>query len=457
MLDLSIRGAVVVTPRGRTRADLHVKDGMIVALGACDAPAKQDVDAGGLLALPGVVDSHVHFMDPGDTAREDFITGSAAAAAGGATTVIEHTHGGPVRDAGELRRKVDHLRRRSLVDFGLAAHVWPDRLRGLPDLWAAGAAYLKVFTCETHGVPAVLAGHLLQAFRDIARWNGIALVHCEDDAITRERETALRRTGRIDPGIIPEWRCREAEAVAVAEVALLARLTGARVVIAHTSHAPIVELAGRERARGARLWVESCPQYFYLKEDEVREHGPFRKFTPPARLRSSAEALEMWRLLEQGEITHISTDHAPATREQKLSGDIWGCHFGLPGVETTLTLLLNAAGHGWVTLERVVDVLCEQPARLYGFYPRKGTLAPGADADVVLVDPGRRRTLTDREVVSKAGWTPYAGMEVVGAPVMTFCRGRLVARDGRPESDPGWGRWLPGAGAPPRPGASTGE
>jgi len=446
MLDLSIRGATVVTTQGPFRADIHVRDGRIVALGSIDVTAVQIVDAGGLLALPGVVDTHVHFMDPGPTEREDFVTGTAAAAAGGTTMVIEHTHSAPVRDAKELDRKVTHLRPRSLVDYGLAAHVWPDHLTGLHELWEAGAAYFKVFTCETHGVPAVLAGDLLQCFRDIARWNGIVLVHCEDDAITREREAALRREGRIDNGIIPEWRTREAEVVATAEVALLARLTGARTVIAHASHPPVVELIGRERARGASVWVESCPQYFFLKEDEVLQQGPFRKFTPPARLRNSVEATEMWRLLTAREITHISTDHAPATREQKRAGDIWTCPFGLPGVETTLTMLLHAARCGWITLEQVVEVLCERPARLYGYFPRKGILMVGADADVTLVDPERTHVLRDDQIISKAGWTPYAGMKVMGAPVMTFSRGRLVARDGRPQGEPGWGRWLPGAG-----------
>jgi len=446
MLDLTIRGATVVGPRGRYRADVHVAGGTVAALGTLDAPARAVVDAGGLVAMPGVVDSHVHFMDPGETEREDFITGSGAAAAGGTTTVIEHTHATPVRTPDDLRRKVAHLAGRSLVDFALAAHVWPDEVPRLADLWAAGPAYLKVFTCETHGVPAVPAGHLLRALGDAARWDGAVLVHCEDDAITRDRAEALRAAGRTDGGVIPEWRAREAEVVAVDEVAALARLTGARVVIAHTSHAPIVDLITAARRSGARLWVESCPQYFYLEEREVLEHGPFRKFTPPARIRAPEDADAMWARLASGAITHISTDHAPATRAQKRRGDIWACPFGLPGVETTLSLMLTAAAERRVTLERVVDVLCEQPARLYGFYPRKGTLAPGADADVALIDPQRRRRLDDAGVVSKAGWTPYAGREVTGAPVMTFVRGRLVARDGRPVEEPGWGRWLPGPG-----------
>ncbi|HLW46343.1 MAG TPA: dihydroorotase family protein [bacterium] len=447
MIDLAVRGAVVVGPRGRYRADLHVAGGKIVALGTLEAQARAVVDAGGLLAIPGVVDSHVHFMDPGETEREDFITGSAAAAVGGVTTVVEHTHAAPVRTAAELRRKTSHLARRSLVDFALAAHVWPELVPQLGELWAAGPAYLKIFTCETHGVPAVPAGPLLRALRDAARWDGVVLAHCEDDAITRDRAELLRAAGRTDGGVIPEWRAREAEAVAVDEVTALARLTGARVVIAHTSHAPIVDLIAAARAAGARVWTESCPQYFYLEERDVVEHGPFRKFTPPARIRNAEDAEAMWRCLASGAITHVSTDHAPATRAQKQTGDIWACPFGLPGVETTLPLMLTAAAAGRVTLERVVDVLCEQPARLYGFYPRKGTLAPGADADIALIDPGRRRRLADAEIVSKAGWTPYAGREVIGSPVMTFVRGRLVARDGRPVGEPGWGRWLPGGGA----------
>jgi len=448
-MDLTIRGTTVVTPRGRFAADIHVRGGKIAALGSLDTPAAQTVDAGGLLALPGVVDGHVHFMDPGDTEREDFITGSAAAAVGGTTTVIEHTHAAPVLDAEHLRRKVAHLSRRSVVDFGLAAHVWPDRLPGIGQLWAAGPAYLKAFTCETHGVPAMLAGDLLRYFKAAAGCGGLTLVHCEDDAITRERERALRAAGRADNGIIPEWRTREAEQVAAAQVALLARITGARVIIAHTSHPEAVDLVHRERAHGGDIWIESCPQYFFLKESDVLQHGALRKFTPPARLADDDGVPRMWQLLAQGQITHISTDHAPATRAQKQKGDIWQAPFGLPGVETTLTLMLHAAHQGWVTLQRVVEVLCEMPARLYGYFPQKGTLLPGADADITLIDPVRTRVIGDDQVISKAGWSPYAGMTVVGGPVMTFSRGHLVARDGTPHGEPGWGRWLPGAGHRP--------
>lgn len=446
MMDLGIVGGTLVTSSGVFRGHLYAAAGRIAAITNERLPAARTVEVDGLHVLPGVVDSHVHFMDPGAVEREDFITGSSAAAVGGTTTVIEHSHVRPVTDAAGLRAKVEYLRGRSLVDFGLGAHVWPDRLDDLHGVWEAGALFLKVFTCTTHGIPGLGAGDLLRAFRMIAAIDAVCLVHCEDEFITAASERQLKAAGRTDPGIVPEWRSREAEMVAVGTVTLLARLTGARVVVAHASHPAVVDLATREARSGARVMVESCPQYFYLREDEVVEHGAFRKFTPPARRRSIEDEVEMWRRLERGEITYIATDHAPATREQKTAGDIWQVHFGLPGVETTLSLMLNGVNNGHLTLPRLVEVLTEMPARIYGLYPRKGALRPGADADVTVVDLARERVLSDEAVISRAGWTPYAGRRVRGEAVMTFVRGRLVAEAGRPVSEPGWGRFVSRSG-----------
>ncbi len=152
----------------------------------------------------------------------------------------------------------------------------------------------------------------------------------------------------------------------------------------------------------------------------------------------------MWQRLRDGEITHIQTDHAPSTLAQKAEGygDIWQPHFGLPGVETTLTMMLNAVAEGQLSLERLTQAVSETPARLHGLYPRKGSLRVGADADIVLVDLERERVLANDQVVSKAGWTPYAGRRVRGSPVMTFVRGTLVAEHGRPTAAPGTGRWV---------------
>jgi dihydroorotase (multifunctional complex type) len=426
---------------------LYIQDGSIAAVAGEELEAHRRIDASGLYVLPGAIDGHVHFQDPGDTTREDFISGSSAAAVGGVTTVIEHTHSHPVRDAAFLREKINHLQQRSLVDFGLAAHAWPDQPSQYADLWRAGVTFFKVFTCTTHGVPGHTPSQLLSLFRELADLNALCLVHCEDESITAENERALRAAGREDPALIAEWRSREAELTALNTMALLVRLTGVRAIAAHLSHPNAVDLVQRECERGARLSLETCPQYLYLYEDEILQYRGLRKFTPPARIRSQSDADAMWQRVASGPITHISTDHAPATRLQKTDGSIWDVHFGLQGVETTLNLLLNAALDGRLPLERVVELVAESPARLYGLHTRKGRLAPGSDADLILVDLGAERVLEDAAIISKTGWTPYAGRRVRGRVVKTLCRGVVVAEDGRPVADPGTGRYLPGPGA----------
>jgi dihydroorotase (multifunctional complex type) len=443
---LLLAGGTLVTPHGRHRANIAVRDGRISYIGP-DAPsATEIVDAAGLLVLPGAVDTHVHLMDPGSTEREDFPTGTAAAAASGVTTIIEHSHGQPVRSVDDLRDKRAYLKERSNVDYGLAAHAWPGRASAVGELWQAGAAFFKVFTCTTHGVPGHDAAALKAHFQASALCGGVSLVHCEDESLTGAAEKMLRDADRVDGGLLPEWRNRDAEVVAAAVAALLVRRTGATATIAHVSHPEVAEYVAHERARGARLAAEGCPQYFLLREEEVIEQGALRKFTPPARARSDDDELEMWRLLREGTLTHMSTDHAPSTLEQKRAGDIWNVHFGLPGLDSTMALLLDAAARGHLSYEDIARTYSETPARTYGLWPRKGRLAPGADADMVLVDPAVERTLRNEDVLSKAGWTPFHGRRVRGRVVRTYLRGMPVAEEGEP-ADARGGEFITGRGA----------
>jgi allantoinase len=441
--DLAIRGGTLVGPKGRRAADVYVEGGLIAALGTEKHAAREEVDATGLLVLPGMVDAHVHFMDPADTTREDFPSATAAAARAGVTTVVEHAHGKPVVSADDLEEKAAYLADRSRIDYALAAHALPEKLAETPGVWDAGAAFLKAFTCTTHGIPGFSPAELQELFAIAAENDAICLVHCEDESLTEAAGERLRKAHRTDGGLLPDWRNREAEVVSVSYTSLLARYTNARVVIAHVSHVDALDAVARARAEGADIYAETCPQYLHLYEDEVLEHGALRKFTPPARARSAADLEAMWSAVRDGRVDLLSSDHAPSTRAQKADGDLWDVHFGVPGIDTTFPLLLNAAASGHVSYERIVELYAANPAALYGLAPRKGSLEPGADADVVLVDPDRQWVISAERVRSKAGWSPYEGMQIAGDVVRTYCRGRLVADDAGFFAEPGSGKFIP--------------
>jgi dihydroorotase (multifunctional complex type) len=442
--DLCVRGGRVVGPSGTAPLDLWIRDGRIAELSRGSGhDAAEEIDATGLLVLPGMVDTHVHLMEPGDLTRENFLTGTSAAAANGITTIVEHTHSWPVTTVPRLTEKLAVLAGRSHVDYGLSAHVWPDNADQLGELWRAGVVFFKIFTCSTHGIEAAGSDRLLTVLTELARLDATSLIHCEDELITAQNERLLRQEGRDDGGLLPAWRSREAEVVAAAMTALLARLTTARVAIAHVSHPGVLEVLESERQRGARIAAESCPQYFYLREQEVNEFGAFRKFTPPTRARTADDEDAIWAAFNSGRISHLSTDHAPATRAQKTAG-IWDAPFGLPGLDTTLPLMIDAALSSRTTFERIAEAYAAAPARWYGI-PGKGQIAPGLDADLVLVDPRGTRTLSDAGVLSLAGWTPYAGRLVRGTIRQVLLRGVTIASEGKPAQQC-IGQWVPGPG-----------
>lgn len=442
--DLVIKGGVVVSPDGRRRADLAISGGRVVAVGDVGVDGKV-IDASGLLVLPGMVDTHVHLMEPGPTEREDFPTGTAAAAARGVTTIVEHTHAHPVRRPEDLAEKRSHLAGRANVDFGLAAHLWPEDIPGMAAMWEAGVTFFKMFTCTTHGVPGLDPASVDTALKTLAGFGGRALVHCEDESLTGLAEKTLRESGRVDPALLTEWRSREAELVAVTAVSVLALTSGATVTLAHVSNPVAAGIVSMARGNGADLGAEACPQYFALDEREVLEWGPLRKFTPPARIRTEEERELMWDTLREGVYSHIATDHAPSTLEQKNESDFWSAPFGLPGLDTTLPFFLDAALGGRIQVEDVVGLYSKAPARRYGLFPEKGALQIGSDADFVLIDPEGRWEVRDEDIVSKAAWSPFAGRRFQGSIVATYLRGRLVAENGR-ASDERTGRFIPGPG-----------
>ena len=442
--DLAVINGLLVDSQNIYPGVLYIRQGKIVGITQTleDRP-KEIIDAKGLYILPGAIDGHVHMMDPGYTEREDFTTGTKAAARGGVTTVIDHHRTLPqVFGVKEFLEKREYLEKRSIVDFGLLGGLNLTNLAKLRGMWEAGALGFKGFTCELHEADALGIGNLMEILEEIRKFNGIALFHCEDDSLLKKTEERLRKQGRKDPLSVSEWRSPEAEELAVRTLIYAARKTGARVAVAHTSLPSLVLEQATARAQGISIYTETCAQYLYLTEEDLKTKGPFVKFTPPPRKKEEVE--KMGWCLAQGLIDMVNSDHCPYPRSDKEAGleDIWQAPFGIPGVETVISILLDGVATGKWTLSKVVEVRSEKPAMIYGLAGQKGFLRVGCDADMIFVDMRRKVILDNTRILSKCGWTPYHGREVTGDVVLTMVRGRVVMQEGKVIGEPGWGRFV---------------
>lgn len=443
--DAAITGGTVVTPDDNVRADIAITDGKIAALlePGTDPDAARIIDATGKHVLPGGVDPHVHMMDPGDTEREDFPTGTAAAAVGGITTVGEHHRTDPtVLTADILEDKRDYLSDRARIDFGLLAGGHPDNIDEIADLESAGTLAYKSFTCDVHGVPPLQSPAMHDLFTEIERVGGISMVHPEDELMLNHNEARVHEEGRTDGSVIPDWRSKAAEQVAVSTTLQIAKQTGVPFWFAHLTHPELLEQIRHAREQGVEVYAETCPHYFYLTREDVIADAPYTMFTPPAREENDREA--MWEHLAAGDIDMVNADHAPATKAQKAEGEenVFDAPFGIPGVETVLPLLLNGVAEGKVSLNRVVEVFATNPAQILDLYPQKGAIRVGSDADLTIVDMDERYTLRDEDIVAKCGWTPLDGLEIQGAVESTYVRGAPVVESGEVVGEPGYGEFI---------------
>lgn len=442
--ELAIKNCRIVDSRTTYEGVIHVSDGKIIGITrSVENSPGEIIDAGGLFVLPGAVDGHVHMMDPGYTDREDFVTGTRAAARGGVTTVIDHHRTEPhVYSAKVFKEKKAYLSERSVVDFGLLGGLKLTNTKDLRGMWEVGALGMKGFTCEVHGAEPLSAGNLTGIFEEIKSFDGVALIHAEDDSILKHNERRLRESGRKDYLSLSEWRSREAERVSVKQVIDLAEAIGARVGIAHVSLPELVDYIWSAKGRGARVYAETCPQYFTLTLEDVEKMGPFNTFTPPPRTKEDVDGI--WRSLKTDKIDMVNTDHCPLTKEEKEKGldDIWEAPFGIPGIETTSRFLLDGVARGLISINQVARLRSENSALIYGLDHRKGFLRVGFDADLILVDLEREVELRDEDVVSKCKWTPYPGKKIRGDVVLTMVRGKVVMKEGEVIGLPGWGEFV---------------
>ncbi|HXW23762.1 MAG TPA: allantoinase AllB [Xanthobacteraceae bacterium] len=442
-VDLVIRGGQVVTPDAVFAASVAVKDGVIAAVGADDLmpPARQALDARGLYVLPGAIDVHVHLRDPGYPHKEDFASGTAAAAFGGVTTVFDMPNTLPPTGTAEaMAAKQAIAAAKAHVDFGLYGLLGEDTIENVPALIEAGAIGFKLYMGNTFGkIPSPSTGAMLEAFEAVAPTGKRISLHAETNSVMERRETRLRQAGRTDPLAHLAARPAVVAVEAVSRAALLAEWTGARIHILHISSAEELRPLREAKARGVDITGETGPHYLLLSTDDYARLGGVIRVNPPVRETRNQQAL--WAALADGTIDLIATDHAPHAPEEKTRNDIWAVDAGFPGVETQMPLMLTAVNEGRMSICDYVRLSAAAPAQVFGLYPRKGAIQPGADADLAIVDLCRAWSIDDAALQSRSKISPWNGRRVTGLPIHTLVRGRFVMRERRLIADArGWGR-----------------
>lgn len=432
MSSLLIRNARIAREDGSTLAgDLYCEDGTIRAIDARLAlPADETVDAAGHLLLPGVIDPHVHFREPGKEYKEDLASGSRAAARGGVTSFLEMPNTSPATtDQATLDDKLARAARASVVNYGFFIGATPRNLDALNA--AEPACGIKIFMgCSTGDLLVSRDEDLERIFAHGTRPIG---VHAEDDARLHERRD--RFAGRTDPAVHSEIRDNESAVIATRRALALARKYRRRLHILHMSTREEVELLRREKAPWVR--AEVIPNHLLLDVSEYARQGARVQMNPPIRTRADNEAL--WQALREGVIDFLATDHAPHTLAEK-DRPYPEAPSGMPGVETALPLMLTQMRAGRCTLADIQKWMCRGPAEAYGI-ANKGRIAIGYDADLTLVDLDAYRPVRNDELYTRAAWSPYAGWELTGWPRLTVVGGRVVY-DGRGIRDHVRGRAL---------------
>lgn len=430
MTDLILKGGTVVHENGRETADIAITGELISAIGAPGTlgDALEVVDVSGHHLIPGGIDMHVHFREPGYTHKEDWGTGTQAAAMGGVTTVFEMPNTNPpTRSAIELRQKQD-CAQKACVDFGLYGLLAEDNIDEIPGLIEAGANAFKCFMGNTFGnLPSPSTGAMLEGFELIAASGLRISLHAETASIMAWRQAKLEAAGLNAPLHHIAARPEVVAIEAVARAAILAEWTGARIHVLHISSAGELRPLAEAKARGVDVTGETCPCYLFLDSRDYDRLGSIIRVNPPVREEKDSKAI--WDALQSGVVDMIATDHAPHTPEEKRKDIIWQADCGFPGVETQMPLMLTEVVAGRMTLEHYVRISSANPARAFGLYPMKGRLAVGAHADIAVLDMAREEIVQAARLHSRGKITPFEGRKTIGAPVHTLVRGCFVQRD----------------------------
>ena len=453
-VDTVVRGGTVVTSSQAIDAAVAITGEKIVALAPEELlpPADNYIDATGKYVLPGLIDSHVHL-----DGHDDYSLGARAAALSGLTTLIPF--GNYDLDGDEtlplaIHRTREQIDQGALVDFGLHYILQnrPSILAGIPEAMDLGVKSFKMFMTYKKRPGRMCADdYICQAMELVAQGGGLMQLHCESGNIIEYLENKLIAEGHTHPTDFPTACPDWAEEEAINRAINMGTATGCPTYVVHLSTQLGLERIKQAHAKGQKIWTETCPQYLLLSDAEMARYGPLAKIGPPLRPDDGPDRDALWRGLEQGHTSIIASDHSPHPQELKQVG--WdnifvdpkgnSVPFGSPGVETIVSLMYSeGVVKRQLPIWWLARVMSENPARIFGLYPRKGVIQVGSDADLLIWDPQGDRVVTAQDHQSNAGYSLFEGWQVSGRPWMSLLRGQVLLNQGTLEQKPGYGKFL---------------
>jgi len=448
--DLVIKSDKVFVDGRLMNCNIGIQNGIIATISKEDLRAEKVIDVEGKMVLPGTIDPHVHIRAPGHEERETFESGTKDAASGGVTTVIEMPISTPPPHSPEIvKRRMDIADKEVVVDIAFFGAAGTDCMEDIIPCAKSGIVAFKTFLHEAPpgrekefiGLTAPNTGDQYELMEKVAQTGVIIGFHAENNDMINKNIATLRRRGKTSPIYHGRSRPPVVEIETVAKILLFAEKIGTKVEICHISTPEVVELVNRAKSKGVYIVAETCPHYLFLNENVLEKVGAFAKCNPP--LRSEEERLKMWEFVNNGSIDIIGSDHGPFTKEEKERGgeDIFTPPAGFPGLSTRLPLLFTAVKEGKIRLDKMVELICENPARVFGLYPKKGTIALGSDADFVIIDPDKKDIISKDKMFTKCRESAlvYDGWEVYGKPEKTIVRGRIIFDNGEITVAPGYG------------------
>ncbi|MBE0512299.1 dihydroorotase family protein [Candidatus Bathyarchaeota archaeon] len=424
--------------RGRiVEAGLAIDEGRIIRIAKETnlPPASTKLNLKGHVTLPGLIDSHVHLRNQQLAYKEDFFSGTAAAAAGGVTLTIDMPNNKPVTmDSISLRERMRLAERRAVVNVAFYS-AFPQKLEEVPSIVKEGAMAFKLYMSEKIGGLDIDDDKLLlQAFNRVAKMGVPVAVHAEDRKILETKRREMEKTGRKDVEAYVKARPPEAEAQAIKRIVQLAKKSGVQVHFCHVSSAVGLNAFLTAKKDGLPVTCEVTPHHLLLSLEHLKRYRTLALTNPP--LRTRKDVIALWSALKQGFIDALASDHAPHTVEEKEVESVWDAKPGIPGLETTLPLLLTQVSEGRLTIADLVRLTSEKPAEIFNLRNR-GCLEEGNWADIVVVDINRKYKIDSSNFYSKAKYSPFDGWSVKGKPTKTFVNGQLVMDEGEIVAKPG--------------------